>query len=58
MVFAQPHNKKKKIKEHNEESDAYIDVKRLDPYVQPRPKECWVCSCLDERTDVQYKVLY
>ncbi|KAH8747986.1 hypothetical protein F5883DRAFT_697821 [Diaporthe sp. PMI_573] len=28
-----------------------------DPYVQPRPKDCWVCGGLDERTEAQYKVL-
>lgn len=57
LVFAQPRNKKKKIKEYDEESDAYTDVERSDPYVQPRPKECWVCGCVDERTDAQYKVI-
>jgi hypothetical protein len=56
-VYAQPKNKKKKIKEYDEESDAYTDVDEPDPYILPRPKECWVCGGVDERTEAQYKVL-
>lgn len=58
LVYAQPRNKQKKIKEHDEESDPYTDVDEPDPYILvPRPKECWVCGGVDERTEAQYKVL-
>ncbi|KAI3327466.1 hypothetical protein F4824DRAFT_484708 [Ustulina deusta] len=57
LVYAQPKNKKQKIKEYDEESDAYTDVGEPDPYILPRPKECWVCGGVDERTESQYKVL-
>ncbi|KAI1291664.1 hypothetical protein F5Y03DRAFT_388333 [Xylaria venustula] len=57
LVYAQPKNKKKKIKEYDEKSDAYTDVDEPDPYILPRPKECWVCGSVDERTESQYKVL-
>ncbi|KAJ2905570.1 hypothetical protein MKZ38_005033 [Zalerion maritima] len=58
LVYAQPKNKQKKIKEHDEESDVYTDIDEPEPYILvPRPKECWVCGGVDERTDAQYNVL-
>ncbi len=58
LVYALPQDKKKKLKEYDEESDAYTDSDTsLDPYIQPRPKECWVCGGVDDRTDALYKVL-
>ncbi|KAI0122056.1 hypothetical protein F4814DRAFT_438190 [Daldinia grandis] len=57
LVYAQPKNKKEKIKEYDRESDAYTDIDEPDPYILPRPKECWLCGGVDERTDAQYKVI-
>jgi hypothetical protein len=59
LVYAQPKDLKEKIKkEYDEESDAYTDVDDdADQYIQRRPKECWVCGGLDERTDAMFKVL-
>lgn len=57
LVYHRPKNKQKKIKEYDEESDAYTDLDEPDPFILPRPKECWVCGGVDERTKAQYKVL-
>jgi hypothetical protein len=58
LVYAQPKNMKEKLKEYDEESDAYTDIdNNSDPYIRPRPKECWVCGGVDERTEATYKVL-
>ncbi|KAF2179594.1 hypothetical protein K469DRAFT_693963 [Zopfia rhizophila CBS 207.26] len=57
LVYAQPKDKKKKIKEHDEESDAYTDVNESNPYILPRPGECWVCGGVNERTKAQHQVL-
>ncbi len=58
LVYALPQDKTKKLKEYDEESDAYTDADtNSDRYIQPRPKECWVCGGVDDRTDAAYKVL-
>ncbi|KAI1207667.1 uncharacterized protein F4807DRAFT_173788 [Annulohypoxylon truncatum] len=57
LVYAQSPNKKTKIKEYDEESDAYTDVDEPDPYISPRIKKCWVCDGVDERAEAQRKVL-
>lgn len=58
LVYAQPKNVKDKVREYEEESDAYTDVD-IDSgrYIERRPKKCWVCGGVDERTDPTYKVL-
>jgi hypothetical protein len=48
---------KKRFKEYDEESNAYTDLDEPDPFILPRPKECWVCGGVDQRTEAQSKVL-
>ncbi|KAJ2893428.1 hypothetical protein MKZ38_008686 [Zalerion maritima] len=58
LVYTQPKNIRKKIEEFDGESNAYTDIDNdSDEYVEPRPKDCWVCGRLDERREAVYKVL-
>ena len=57
-MYAQPNNMKEKIREaYDGGSDVGTDGVDPDLYIEPRPKECWVCGELDEWTDATYKVL-
>ena len=59
LVYAKPANLTAKVREYDEESDAYTDVEcSTDKYIQPRAKKCWVCDRADEREhNPQLKVL-
>ena len=50
LVYAKPTDLTDKVREHDEESDAYTDVEcSKDDYIKPRVKKCWVCDQVDER---------
>lgn len=59
LIYAKPTNLTAKVKEYDEESDAYTDVEcSTDKYIKPRVKRCWVCDRVDERdNDPRLKVL-
>ncbi len=58
LVYARPKNMKAKLKEYDDESDAFTDVDDGDDdYIAKREAHCWVCGRRDERTDPVYQVL-
>ncbi|KAI0113277.1 hypothetical protein F4814DRAFT_449726 [Daldinia grandis] len=59
LIYAKPADLTAKVKEYDEESDAYTDVEcSTDKYIKPRVKRCWVCDRVDERdNDPRLKVL-
>ncbi|KAK3359289.1 hypothetical protein B0T25DRAFT_564309 [Lasiosphaeria hispida] len=49
LIYAKPRDLEAKVKEYDEESDAYTDVDcTTDEYIKPRVKTCWVCDEPDE----------
>ncbi|KAK0613156.1 hypothetical protein B0T17DRAFT_400710 [Bombardia bombarda] len=61
LVYAKPRDLKKAIKEEVRWRVRPMPSRDVnigsDPYIQPRPKVCWVCDELDEREEAAYKVL-
>lgn len=58
LIYAKPKDLTAKVKEYDEESDAYTDVEcSTDKYIKPRVKKCWVCDRVDVRdSDPRLKV--
>ncbi|KAJ9149958.1 FluG domain-containing protein, partial [Pleurostoma richardsiae] len=58
LVYAHPDNIQKKVERFDQDPGAFAKVNpKVDKYIQPRDKECWVCKGLDTRTEPCYKVL-
>lgn len=59
LIYAKPKDLTAKVKEYDEELDAYIDVEcSTDKCIKPRVNKCWVCGRVDERdSDPRLKVL-
>ncbi len=50
LVYAKPRNLLSKVREYDEESDAFTDVEdATDEYVRMCKQECWVCGQAEER---------
>ncbi len=58
LLYARPKNLDDKLKEYDDDLDAFTDVDDGDDeYIKKREPVCWVCGKLDERTDPKYQVL-
>ncbi len=60
LVYAKPTDSLAKVREYDEESDAYTDVEdTTDAYVRLRKKKCWVCGQAEEQEkNPQLQLLY
>lgn len=56
LVYNQPRNHEEIVKEYDDESDAYPDVE-INPHDGNKPRRCWVCDEVDERTTPHLRVV-
>ncbi|KAJ2906919.1 hypothetical protein MKZ38_009782 [Zalerion maritima] len=57
LVYEARQDDEKMIGRYHNKDDAFADIELIDKYIQPRPKACWVCDEIDDRTTAAYKVL-